>query len=429
MSLWPRSLLGRSALLVAGIVILGQVISALWLYFTYLDTRLERTATMIATEVETIGHALETMTSAQRERYIKTLKTGLEIQVIPVSKTPGVLAPDHLAVQRFEHVLRARFAQPVTIRWQKTHLWLAWPPARAQQWIGLPYTPRDRDLWSLAGLWLLLGGMLGLLGALWIARRINRPLAALAGAASRLGRGETPHELPETGPTEIATLSRVFNQMTGEVQRLTADRTLLLAGVSHDLRTPLARLRLALEMLGDKTDATLQQGMIQDIDDMDRIVEQFLAYIRDGDIEPVRQTDLNELVRSTATRYQRQGHHVGLDLVSLPPLALRATAMQRLLSNLIDNALRHGGGDVDVRTRLNNEKIFLSVLDRGPGLSATTTNDSAISYRSRLGLGVVERIAQLHRSRLQLLPREGGGLEARVELRVEPPSISVSPSN
>lgn len=377
---------------------------------------------MIATEVETVGHALETMTPAQRERYIETLKTGLDIQVIPVSKTPGVLAPNRLAVQRFEHLLRAWFGQPVTIRWQKTHLWLAWPPTRAQQWIGLPYTPQDRDPWSIAGLWLLLGGVLGLLGALWIARRINRPLAALAGAALRVGRGETPHELAETGPTEIATLSRVFNQITREVQRLTADRTLLLAGVSHDLRTPLARLRLALEMLGDKTDVALQQGMVQDIDDMDRIVEQFLAYVRDGDIEPVRQTDLNELIRSTAARYQRQGHHVGLDLTPLPPLALCTTAMQRLLSNLIDNALRHGGGAVEVRTRLNNEKILLSVLDRGPGLSTT---EPGVSQRSRLGLIVVERIAQLRRSKLQLLPREGGGLEARVELAL--PSLKIHP--
>lgn len=263
---WPRSLLGRGALLVAGIVILGQVISALALYFIYLDARLERTAAMIATEVETVGHALETMTPAQRERYIEALKAGLDIQVI-----------------------------------------------------------------------------------------------------------------------------------------------LLLAGVSHDLRSLWARLRLALEMLGDKADATLQQGMVQDIDDMDRIVEQFLAYVRDGDIESVRQTDLNELVRSTAARYQRQGHHVGLDLTSLPPLALRATAMQRLLSNL-------------VHTRLNNETILLSVLGRGPGLSAS---EPGVAQRSRLGLIGAERIAQLHRSKLQLLPREGGGLEARVELAL--PSLKIHP--
>lgn len=419
MRLWPRSLVGRTALLVAGIVILGQIVSALLLYWIYLDARLERTAAMIATEVEAIGRALDAMAPAQRERYVEALKSGLDIRIIPSATTPGVPAPDRYVVQRFERLVRARFAQPVAIRWQKSHVWLAWPPARAGHWIGLPYAPLESDPWRVTGVWLALGGVFGLLGALWIARRINRPLGALAGAALRLGRGETPHALPETGPTEIAALSQAFNRMAHDVQRLTAERTLLLAGVSHDLRTPLSRLRLALEMLGGDADVTLKQGMVQDVDDMDRIIEQFLVYARSGEMEPARPADLNQLVRETVTRYRRQEKTIALDLQPLPRAALRVVAVQRLLANLIDNGLRHGGGAVEVRTRAGDGRVFLSVLDRGPGL-VTDADGPTPFHRMRLGLVVVERIAQLHGGRVQFRPRAGGGLEVCVELPLTP---------
>lgn len=418
MKLWPRSLFGRTALLVAGIVVLSQVVSAVLLYSIYMGTRLERMAAMVATEFKTIGHALEIMPRAERAQYVVALRVNQDIDFRPGAATPGVPTPARFAARRFERFLGAQFAQPVTIRWQRARLWLAWPPAdsatQAQIWIGLPFAPLERDLWRVAFVWLGLGGALGLLGALWIARRINRPLRTLTHAAAQLGRGDTPHDLPERGPSEIAALSRTFNQMARDVQRLTAERTLLLAGVSHDLRTPLARLRLALEMLGDKSEAALTEGMVQDVDDMDRIVEQFLAYVRDGEMETVRPSDLNELIHASAARYRRQGHALTLDLTPLPPLALRVTAMQRLLSNLIDNALRHGGGNVEVRTRLLDTHVVLSVLDRGPGLAQQNMRASRQGFG--LGLVVVERIAQLHRGALQLRAREGGGVEARVEL-------------
>ena len=419
MRLWPRSLFGRTALLIAGVALLSQILSAALLYYSYTDARLERTASMLAVEFKTLALAIETMPVPQRERYIRELEVRHDVLVLPGADTPGVPAPDGYAVRTFEQFFRAQFDRSVTIRWQRERLWLAWPSTPASLWIGIPFVPLKRELfWQVAGAWLVLGGALGVLGALWIVRRINRPLRTLTRVAVQVGRGEAPHDLLESGPMEIATLSRAFNQMAHDVQRLTADRTLLLAGVSHDLRTPLARLRLALEMLGNNADATLTQGMVQDVDDMDRIIEQFLAYVRDGEMEAVRQADLNALIQTTAARYLRQDHAIALDLTPLPVLPMRAVAMQRLLSNLIDNALRHGGGEVEVHTRLRDGRIHLSVLDRGPGIAATPTNDQTSSARSRLGLVVVERIAQLHQTRLQLLARAGGGLEARVEFAV-----------
>lgn len=417
MRLWPRSLFGRTALLVAGVVVVSQALSVVLLYSLYIGARLDRAAAMLAGEFKTLTLALEALPPSEHLRYLRALRAERDIRVLPLATTPGMATPDRRRARRLEQALRAQLGEPIAIRWDASRVWLAWPATTPRAWIGLPFVALERDPARVVGVWLGIGGTLGLLAALWIARRIDRPLRTLSEAAAQLGRGDRPRDLPERGPSEIAALSRTFNQMARDVERLTADRTLLLAGVSHDLRTPLARLRLALEMLDAGADVRLKEGMVQDVDDMDRIVEQFLAYVRDGEIEAVRASDLDELIRITAARYQRQGKPLTLDLVPLPPLALRVTAMQRLLANLIDNALRHGGGDVEVRTRLLAAHAVVSVLDRGPGIAPPDARASRNGYG--LGLVVVERIAQLHGGTLKLLARDGGGTEARVELPLE----------
>jgi two-component system, OmpR family, osmolarity sensor histidine kinase EnvZ len=412
----PRSLFGRTALVIIALVVLSQLLSATLLYFYYIGSRLERAAHVTGIEVKTLTLALRLLPPSQKERFIRELEQEQNIHILSGQETPVGIKLNTRAIRNFEELLGAQFERPVEIRWQKGLMWVRWQDEGSAIWIGLPRLPADREFyWPVAG-WLLPGGLFGLLGALWIALRINRPLRALSQSSTLLGRGETPHDLAETGATEIASLNRVFNQMARDIQRLTADRILLLAGISHDLRTPLSRLRLSIEMLGDNTDEMLKQGMVQDIDDMDHIVEQFLAYIRDGEIEAVRQGDLNEIIQATASRYLRQGHTLVLDLQPLPSLPLRVVAMQRLLANLIDNALKHGGGKIEIRTRLLDGRILLSVLDRGPGIHLPPPGKGMSTYRARLGLVVVERIAQLHQGRLQLMVRDGGGLEARVEL-------------
>src|SRR5262249_32461129 len=190
-------------------------------------------------------------------------------------------------------------------------------------------------------------------GAYLIVVRINRPLRELTGAAEEIGRGKAPPPIPESGPSEISTLSRAFNQMAADLKRLDDERALLLAGVSHDLRTPLARIRLGLEMLDDKGDPALRSGMEKDIEDIDAAISQFLDFARTNEGEPVRTDgDLNALVASACERSERNGQAVRMQLGAVPPLPLRPIAVQRVVINLIENALRHGGPDVEVRTAL-----------------------------------------------------------------------------
>jgi two-component system osmolarity sensor histidine kinase EnvZ len=243
-----------------------------------------------------------------------------------------------------------------------------------------------------------------------------------------MGRGATPQPVTEEGPSEISALARAFNQMADDLKRLDDERALLLAGVSHDLRTPLSRIRLGLEMMDDRGDEGLRAGLVQDIEDIDGSIGQFLDFARLRDAEtPVADSDLNALVEGVVARYVRAGKPVRFQPGAIAPLPLRHRAAGRLVANLIDNALRHGGsGGVDIVTGQTGNRIFLEVLDRGPGIPAAdaermlqpfTRLDSARGGSGTgLGLAIVARIAQMHGGRVELLPREGGGLRARAEL-------------
>jgi two-component system osmolarity sensor histidine kinase EnvZ len=283
------------------------------------------------------------------------------------------------------------------------------------------------ESWRWVG-WGALVLLLAMGGAFLIVARINQPLRALTEAAAQMGRGATPAPVDEIGPSEIRTLSHAFNQMAIDRKKLDDERALLLAGVSHDLRTPLARIRIGIEMLDDKGDPSIREGIAQDIEDIDAAINQFLDFARAASSESATpNTSLNELVEGLAQRYGRAGRHLTLQIAAVPPLTLRTLAMQRVISNLIDNALRYGGGnEVVVVTGSTDTLAFIEVLDRGPGippdqaermLQPFTRMDAARSTSGTgLGLAIVDRIAKMHGGSVQLLPREGGGLRARVEL-------------
>jgi two-component system osmolarity sensor histidine kinase EnvZ len=226
----------------------------------------------------------------------------------------------------------------------------------------------------------------------------------------------------------VRAVASAFNDMKEGLKKSQRDRATFLAGVSHDLRTPLARLRLEVEMLENKVDGATRAAMIDDVAQMNAIIDQFMDFMRSEASEPLAPVDLSELAKSCAERAARAGVDVHCELDEVPVLMLRPLAMQRLADNLIANAARHGGGgEILVRTAADGTEARLSVLDRGPGIPAEmverlkepfTRRDAARSGSSGAGLGlaIANRVAAIHAGRLELLARDGGGLEARVSL-------------
>lgn len=309
-------------------------------------------------------------------------------------------------------------------------LWVSFNIGQDDFWVVIPRIHVERDFpWQWLG-WGAVVLLLSLGGGYLLAARINRPLNLLVSAADRLRNGERPDKLPEDSVTELREVSSTFNKMADSLAQLDAERTLILAGVSHDIRTPLARLRLSVEMLPDDNCGSLKNGMIEDIADMDNIIHQFLDFVRGVEGEPTQMVDVNTLLRSLQERQARAGRQL---IVSFAPtyfVAIRPLAMQRLLDNLVGNAYAYGRGEVSVKSEIQAGHIVISVLDNGPGIPESHVEkllrpferlDTARTNAggSGLGLAIADRIAKLHKGKLELINRTEGGLEARLSLPIK----------
>jgi two-component system osmolarity sensor histidine kinase EnvZ len=431
MRLWPRSLLWRSVLLIAGLLVVANLA---WVQIFRVAERVPRarqTAQQIASVVNITRWALISADPAKRYELLAELSQSEGIQVY-VSEPRERIArlPERAFIQEVANELRRQLGPATQITLTRSGVrgvWVSFPIDKEQFWV---YMPRSRLERNEPLRWLGWGALvlvLALGGAYLIVSLINRPLRELTRASGQMGRGRMPQPVTEKGPSEIATLARAFNQMAHDLKRLDDERALLLAGVSHDLRTPLSRIRLATEMMDDKGDPDLRNGVVQDIEEIDTAIGQFLDFARLRDAEAaVPASDLNALARNVVGRYTRSHRAVRLEAGTVRPLALRPVATQRLVANLIDNALRHARSEVEVATFEEGDKAVIEVLDRGPGippdaaehmLQPFTRLDTARGGSGTgLGLAIVDRVAGMHGGSVKLLPREGGGLRARVEL-------------
>lgn len=433
MTLIPRTLLWRSFLLFAMLIVCSQLIA---IYIARLNER-EPRARQVAQQAVSIVNLSRTALIAvprERRRYLLTeLHRQEGIRIYPADAVPDAgRIPRRAFGQIMAREITQRLGPDTQVEFGRNGfpgLWVSFAIEDDIYWLALPRIPVERNLPKQLIGWVGVSILLALLGAWLIAWRINRPLKALAASAQSIGQGAQPAPLAEDGPEEVRTVTRSFNRMNQDLAQLNQERTVMLAGISHDLRTPLARLRLAVELQEGKTDESHRLGMVQDIADLDAIIGQFLAFVRGTENENCESADLNQLIHATYERYTRSGKQLQLDLGILPRLQLRPLAIQRLLSNLLDNAYRHGGDDITIKTDAHANSVCLSVLDRGPGippeqaaraLQPFSRLDTARSGQSGAGLGlaIVDQIARMHGGRVELRARDGGGLEARVSLPV-----------
>ncbi len=298
------------------------------------------------------------------------------------------------------------------------------PGARRTYWLVVPQSPFWRALPYTTLLGLVFGLLVALLGAVLVSNRLSRQLRMVTRAADAIGRGAPPPPLAERGALELRRLSAGVNRMVEDLETRAEDQREILAGISHDLRTPLTRMRLALELSEGHLETELAEGMGKDLDDMDRIIERFLDYARHGREESPTEVDLAQIVRDVVDRYRLGEATIHLTLPPACPLRGRPLALARLVTNLVDNAVRHGQTDVAVRLESTPEASVLTVDDRGPGLDPASAaafldplspvRPGAASGTSGLGFLIVARIARLHHATVVLARRPEGGCRAIV---------------
>jgi two-component system osmolarity sensor histidine kinase EnvZ len=430
----PDTMFGRTMLLIAALIAFGHYA---WVTVSERMETPERAywAAHEAVSIVNLTRAALVASHANRRlMLLAELSQSESIQLYPLDMLPPEVDPRLTRLQQGIVEELRRELGPTTLVGFDRHnikgLWVSFDLGPDRYWLVIPRAPMRSER-SLAWIgWSALVLVLSVLGAAIIVRRINQPLADLASAAQRLAMGGRPERLQEKGPGEITTVTRAFNSMARNLERAESDRAMLLAGVSHDLRTPLTRLRLGVEMLPESTDEHSRNAMIGDIDDINAIIGQFLSFVRDENSEQAVSIDPAGLVRNVASRYTERGLDVGAETRDAPRIAvLRPLAIRRLLQNLIDNAIRYGRPPVLVSARREDDGLLLEVLDRGPGIPAEAVERVLQPFTrldmarggggTGLGLAIVDRIVQQHGGTLELAPREGGGLRVCVRLPLD----------
>ena len=428
--LWPRSLLWRTFLLLAALVV-ATTVGWFEIFRAYeIEPRARQISQNLVSIVNLTRTALVNSQPELRRELLSDLVEREGIQVYTAEPGERVVVSERPLLRLVGELVRRQLGEETQLaveREGKPGLWVSFFIDDDGYWVRIP---RERIERQIALRWLGWGALalaLSLLAAYLLVFRLNRPLRALAQAAGAIGKGKTPEPIAESGPEEIRTLSHAFNQMSKDLARLDADRALILAGVSHDLRTPLSRLRLGLEMSG--ADPQLRDGMTADIEEMDRIINQFLDFARTDGGEAPQRTDLAAIASEVAEHYRRHGHAVATDFAKVPELPLHRMAMRRVVLNLVDNALRYGEREVGITVRAEGRSVVLEVADRGPGIPASevdrlkrpfTRLEVARSDKGGAGLGlaIVERVVRGHHGTLELLPRPGGGLIVEIQLPI-----------
>ncbi|MEQ1866244.1 MAG: ATP-binding protein [Micropepsaceae bacterium] len=297
---------------------------------------------------------------------------------------------------------------------------------RPDLWLNVTATPpvAPSMMWPLilAG---LLAAVLVAIAAIWAAGRIARPIAGLTKAAERLGRGDALVLAPEEGPQDVRKAASAFNAMATRLRRMIEDQRALLSAVGHDLRTPIASLRIRTELIKDPE---LQGRMLNSLDEMERLTEAALAAARGGESgEPLRPVDLPSLIEAVCDDLADTGSPVSFAALPSARVEGRASELRRALRNLIENAVRYGHR-AKVSLLIVEKFADINVDDDGPGIPEDSLvhvmkpfvrleeSRSVETGGHGLGLTIARAIAERHDGELKLQNRAEGGLRATLRL-------------
>ncbi|MCM5558137.1 ATP-binding protein [Pleomorphomonas sp. JP5] len=455
--LFPRSLAGQLSVLLIAAVLIAQVVTLVFFAESRRSAIDAAAREQVLGRIATLANLIEDTPAGQRDRILGALSTSrlsYSITQEPLVRDAVAAWPDDETRAKLDEIfgpgrqVRAEFADGETtdigagmpmrgngLGQGARQRGKRWPPTLALsvllsdgKWLNSETLLPRPQLWAWPVVMstFLTVIAISLVVALSV-RRITKPLREMAQASDRLGRGESVPDLPERGPEEIVRANRAFNAMQARVSRFVADRTRMVAAISHDLRTPLTSLRLRAEFIDD--DET-RERMVDTIDEMTHMAEATLAFARDDAAgEASRNTDLLALVEAVSADFSDLGQDVSVEGPEHLYLSVRPVSLRRALRNLVENALRYG-----LRARVRLERtatgVIIAVDDDGPGIPEDKMEEVFAPFTrletSRnletggvgLGLATARSIVRAHGGELTLANRPGGGLTAAIHLPV-----------
>ncbi|HEY0832878.1 MAG TPA: ATP-binding protein [Azospirillum sp.] len=428
----PRTLFGRSLLIIVTPVILAQAVATWIFYERHWDTMTNRLATAVSGEIAMIIDQLERDPTPDGRQ--KTFLTAARSSDLIVTLEPGKTLPEPrrplrgLLERTLGEALDERVHRPFAIDTRVAHEWYE---IRVQLPDGvLSVMSPERRLFSPTSyifiLWMVGSAMVLFAVAIVFMRNQIRPIRRLAIAADSFGKGrDVPNFKPE-GAMEVRQAAAAFLKMRERIQRQITQRTEMLAGVSHDLRTPLTRMKLALDMLGDNAEVEELQA---DVAEMETMIEGYLSFARGEGAEPVQPTDLTRLLNEAVAGARREGAAVTISVPDGLELPLRPNAMRRCLANLLANARRHAK-HIQVAARRTGTAIEITVDDDGPGIPAKAREDvfkpffrldssrNPATGGAGLGLTIARDVVRGHGGDITLADNPQNGLRVLVRLPV-----------
>ena len=392
--------------------------------------------------VVTITHAALTHSAPElRRELLFDLVSNEGIRVFTLEADDQVdPPPDNALMPDIQKLVRAKLGQDTRFSSKVNGVsgfWVSFKIDDDQYWLMLE-RERIRGLTGIQWLgWASVVSLISLLGAAFISSLVNLPLRRLTKATRAFAQGMRPDPLPEKGPNEILEANRSFNQMVLQLQQVESDRAVILAGISHDLRTPLARMQLEVEMAHLSDEA--REGIQSDIGQMDAIIGQFLDYARPTEASSFINVDISELLADVAHDAARiPDVRVKTDIAPGLHAMGNATDLKRVINNLVENARRYGKTpdqditEIDIGCSIKGagaaSRVVIEVQDHGAGvpddqigqlLKPFTRLDTARGQANGAGLGlaIVDRVLQRHGAELRVRNRDGGGLAIQILMK------------
>jgi two-component system osmolarity sensor histidine kinase EnvZ len=426
----PRSLLGRSLLIMLIPLVVVQAIALQIYYGSHLEIVSRRFASAIAGEIAT------TIDTIQRHPEDREWALGAAWERLELSMTftPGAVlvnpidpTADRIVTSSLASAMNERVLRPYLLDWNVDDRSVL---IRVQLRDGVldVLAPRKRLFAGtiyLFVLWLVGSSMLMFgLAALFMRNQV-KALRRLAAAAEAFGIGRDQGAIKPEGAAEVRQAAAAFNRMQERIRRFLQQRTEMLAGVSHDLRTPLTRLRLAVALLESRPELAADAAdMTADIAEMDRMIEGYLAFARGEGTEQARPTNLGQVLEDVANNARRAGSDVALDPPRDLVVLLRPDSIRRAITNLVDNARRHARHITLAAQALNTRNIEVTVDDDGPGIPPDRREAvfrpfaTGAAGGTGLGLTIARDIVRAHGGEITLETSPLGGLRARMVLPV-----------
>ncbi|MCW8329558.1 two-component system sensor histidine kinase EnvZ [Photobacterium sp. SDRW27] len=437
MRMSPRSTFTRTLILLAGLLIASQIFSYLAVLNYALLPSLQQFNRILAYEVrlmlkedvELADGKMFHLDPPVRRQLLEQLGVTLHLEDSPELKEYQQATRIEYLSEEMSRELGAPTEVRLVLGADSYVLWMQCD-AMPGYFMRIPLSELQEDDFSpLFHYSLIIAFMV--IGGGWLFIRIqNRPLVALEQAALQVARGETPPHLPEKGASEIRAVTKSFNRMSEGIKQLEEDRALLLAGVSHDLRTPLTRIRLATEMMSPE-DGYLAESMIKDTEECNEIISQFMDYLKSTKKQEEEDLDLNVLLQEVAEAEGGYEREIALELGDIPGVVrANGVAIKRSVANLVVNAIRYGNGWIKISSGATADRktAWFCIEDDGPGIEPDqvakmfqplTRGDSARGSEAEgtgLGLAIVKRIIDQHEGGIMVSNRSAGGLKVQVSL-------------